>query len=269
MRKIILHSVWSSIFVIVIMVSLSLLPLVAGAPTHVDMDKVVKKPKHENRLPSAPINFKFDDGYLIWSAGPSRNDKILQCKILQWQIFRGMSPDKTEPYVNITYPGETYGGTVFVYKDWYVMYGHWEWYNWTFVPLYYYYQIRAVNKFGYSDFAYAFGAIGANGYHPPFEYAPNEPRNLTAISGVHKTTLTWDAPLIWNVSDELSNAADYYWIYRGTDAASLTWTCRANGLSFIDFNVTDGVTYYYQVVGLNSICSGYRSVIVDATPTGT
>lgn len=100
---------------------------------------------------------------------------------------------------------------------------------------------------------------------------PDRPWNLTAQQGVGQVYLNWSAPA-WGGSAPV----DQYVIYRGTaSGAQVMLASVANGtnytagnLRFVDRNVTNGTTYFYNVTAVNSFGPSASSLEVSATPAG-
>ncbi|MEJ2249508.1 MAG: fibronectin type III domain-containing protein [Candidatus Lokiarchaeota archaeon] len=89
--------------------------------------------------------------------------------------------------------------------------------------------------------------------------------NPTAISGSGQVSLSWSAP-----SDNGGSPITYYNIYRCTSSGSETFLTSVNATStqYIDTEVTDGLTYYYNVSAINLAGEGPQSNEVNAIPTG-
>ena len=101
--------------------------------------------------------------------------------------------------------------------------------------------------------------------HQPFlTYAsPSSPRNLVALADDTKVTLTWNSPLS-NGGLQMQG----YRIYRGTASGTESLLVNfTNGYTFVDNNVTNGVTYYYIVCAKNLLGEGRRSNEVSAVPS--
>ena len=85
---------------------------------------------------------------------------------------------------------------------------------------------------------------------------PNSPTRLTADPGNAKVTLNWTAPLY------TGPGTIYYHLFRND---TLIWNCTTT--SYEDVDVTNGVTYSYNVAANNSVGWGLNSTVVQATPT--
>ncbi len=96
-----------------------------------------------------------------------------------------------------------------------------------------------------------------------YEYAPlageastpRRPENLTAIGRERSILLDWDPP-----SYDGGSLIAAYRIYRGAEPGALAPLSEIGSqLQFTDFDVTNGVTYYYQVTALNDVGEGAPS----------
>lgn len=90
------------------------------------------------------------------------------------------------------------------------------------------------------------------------------PSNLQTYIGDGYVSLTWCSP----IHDGGSSITDYY-IYRGTSADDLShyYTLDRDTLDYTDYDVTNGVWYYYQVSVVNSDGEESRSGVVSASPS--
>ncbi|MGO8671501.1 MAG: fibronectin type III domain-containing protein [Capsulimonadaceae bacterium] len=88
---------------------------------------------------------------------------------------------------------------------------------------------------------------------------PSTPVGLTPIAGNDQVALTW-----------VAGAGDTsYNIYRGTTSGGEVTTAIATGVttrSYTDSGVTNGVTYYYNMAGVNAAGTSTRSNEAQATP---
>ena len=91
---------------------------------------------------------------------------------------------------------------------------------------------------------------------------PSPPRNLTAVGGDGQVSLTWDPP-----DDDGGSPFLAYLVYRG-DSPGGESLLAGVGLvtSWIDITVTNGHTYYYEVVATNLIGNSDPSNEASATP---
>jgi len=96
---------------------------------------------------------------------------------------------------------------------------------------------------------------------------PSEPRNLIATPGDSQILLDWDVP-----SDDGGSPVTGYKIYKGTSPTSLSplpATVNAPHTDYLDYDVMNGVTYYYTVAAINDVGEGPQSNQASATPPGT
>jgi hypothetical protein len=93
---------------------------------------------------------------------------------------------------------------------------------------------------------------------------PLAPQDLSAVGGNGQVSLSWDAP-----PSNGGSPITGYRVYRGLDVGNLTVIADVGDVrSFVDQNVTNGVTYIYRVSALNAIGEGSPSLPADATPDG-
>lgn len=95
---------------------------------------------------------------------------------------------------------------------------------------------------------------------PAATVAPAAPTGLTASGGNAQVTLNWTA----------SSGAASYNILRGTSAGGESATPIATGVtstSYVDHSVTNGTTYYYEVVAVNGVGSSGTSNEASAVPS--
>lgn len=95
---------------------------------------------------------------------------------------------------------------------------------------------------------------------PAATVAPTAPTGLTASGGNAQVTLNWTA----------STGATSYDILRGTSAGGESATPIATGVttvSYVDHSVTNGTTYYYEVIAVNGVGSSGTSNEASAAPS--
>lgn len=114
----------------------------------------------------------------------------------------------------------------------------------------------------FNDVGSAWPSIGGAPDLGAFEInsVPLPPAGLVASAGNATVTLSWSA-----VSGSWPPASGYK-LWRGITSGAETLLLSTNGLSYVDADVTNGVTYWYQVSATNSVGEGLRSVEVTATP---
>jgi titin len=91
------------------------------------------------------------------------------------------------------------------------------------------------------------------------------PNNLNATGSDGQITLTWDYP-----SSDGGNAVSDYRIFRSLTSSSGFAEIGTSGgfLTYTDGSLTNGVTYYYNIVAININGDGNASLEVSATPVG-
>ena len=114
----------------------------------------------------------------------------------------------------------------------------------------YYYQVTGVNQAGE-------GARSAEISAVPQVTVPLAPINVTATPGNNQVSLSWSA-----ASDALA-----YNLYRSTlEGNEALYEQGVTGTTYSDSNVTDGITYYYEVSAANGVGESNLSQEVSATP---
>ena len=94
---------------------------------------------------------------------------------------------------------------------------------------------------------------------------PSGETTLTATAGNFQVALDWTAV----------SGATRYWVFRSEGHAGCNFgkalIAETAGLSYVDAQVANGRTYYYNVVpaGASSACYGRAGACVNATPNGT
>lgn len=92
--------------------------------------------------------------------------------------------------------------------------------------------------------------------------APAAPANVVTYAYDEMVELVWQAPL----ADGGSPITNYK-VYRGDSPGTLVlWSTLGNVLTYLDFDVVNGHTYYYAISAVNSIGEGPRSAVVSETP---
>jgi parallel beta-helix repeat protein len=118
----------------------------------------------------------------------------------------------------------------------------------------YYYQVSAKNTAGEGRKS---NQVGAS----PFDF-PGPPGNLVATPGDGRVTLYWSAP-IYTGGSPITN----YSVYRGNISGGETVLVKLGQQeTFVDLNVTNRQTYFYQVSAWNIIGEGQKSAEGSATP---
>lgn len=118
----------------------------------------------------------------------------------------------------------------------------------------YFYQVSAKNIVGEGRKS---NQVSAS----PFDF-PGPPGNLVATPGDGRVTLYWSAP-IYTGGSPITN----YSVYRGNISGGETVLVKLGQQeSFVDLNVTNRQTYFYQVSAWNIIGEGQKSAEDSATP---
>jgi titin len=127
---------------------------------------------------------------------------------------------------------------------------------------FWYNDASAVNGIGYTYNISANNSVGegskSSGVIATPKARPSAPQNIQADSGDEYVRLTWEAP----VSDGGFSITEYF-IYRD---GSLYDSVFGTLLWFNDTNVTNGVTYNYNISANNSVGEGQLSMGVQETP---
>ena len=89
---------------------------------------------------------------------------------------------------------------------------------------------------------------------------PGTVTGLQAFNGVRNITLTWNTP-----EDNGGSSIIGYKIYRSNDTSSFEEIAVIEPANrYIDYGLTDGITYYYRVVAFNNVGDGIVSYSVFA-----
>ncbi len=114
----------------------------------------------------------------------------------------------------------------------------------------YYYEVTGVNHLGEGTQSSEISAV-------PQVTVPPTPINVTATPGNNQVSLSWSA-----ASDALT-----YNVYRSTlEGNEALYAQGITGTSYTDSNVTNGITYYYEVSAGNGVGASNLSQEVSATP---
>ncbi len=118
----------------------------------------------------------------------------------------------------------------------------------------YYYGVSAVNIAGESRMSNVIGVTPRKPISPP-----SAPLNVSATLDNGVIILSWNPPL-----NDGGAPVTGYRIYRGMESGFLTlYATLGNITDFVDENITQGNTYYYQVSGVNRAGEGPRSNVVS------
>ena len=185
--------------------------------------------------PSAPLNLRVTSGNtqatLSWSA-PLTDGGY---PVITYKIYRGIVSG-VELYL-------TDVGAVLTYTDTGLTNG-----------VTYYYKVSAANSLGAGPQSIEASATPAT--------IPTAPQGLQSQAGDSYVLLAWIAP-----SSDGGSEITNYRVYKGTSSASLSLlTTLGNVLICNDTDVTNGVTYYYEIGATNALGDGPRSNQLSATP---
>ncbi len=93
---------------------------------------------------------------------------------------------------------------------------------------------------------------------------PSPPQNVTAKSGDSEVIISWDKPFYPGDAP-----VESYRIYRGTVSGGEVYIATVQYTTgYIDYDVSNGVTYYYYITAVNNVGESNRSVEVSVTPAG-
>lgn len=163
-------------------------------------------------------------------------------QIIGYRIYRGATPDTLVLLDEV--------GDVHEYSDLSAFGGT------------YYYRVAAVN------------VVGVGARSDPAEvsveatvFAPNAPEDFDLDAGNGTVTLTWDPP-----DDDGGTPVLNYRIYRGTSPESMALLNiitleSGDQVTYVDFEVVNGQTYYYKVTAVNAVGEGAATELVDVTPS--
>ena len=188
-------------------------------------------------IPFAPINLQAKRGNhfvnLLWDPPPFNGFS----PISNYKIYKGNTSENISLHKEI-------GNTLF-FNDTDVINGNT-----------YYYKVTAKNVIGEGPLSNEVSATPLG--------VPLSPLNLNAIAGDEFINLTWKAP----TSDGGPTITNYK-IYRGNNSGNENFLTKIGTEFFYnDTNVTNDITYYYQVRAVNAIGEGPLSNEVSATPVG-
>jgi peptide/nickel transport system substrate-binding protein len=92
---------------------------------------------------------------------------------------------------------------------------------------------------------------------------PSEPLNLQATRGDQQVALQWQAP-----SDDGGSSLEGYVLHKGTTSGNYPTSIDLDEItSYIDKDVSNGVTYYYRIAAKNTNGQGDKSNEASATPS--
>ncbi|NOQ54074.1 MAG: hypothetical protein GQ558_05670 [Thermoplasmata archaeon] len=189
--------------------------------------------------PSQPMSFDIipGDGRVVIRWGIPNDDG--GTTILGYRIFRGTTPENIELLATLTSLFLTITDT-----------------NVTNGQAYIYYMV-AFSAAGDGDATKRLDAI-------PFGL-PSQPLDLVADPDDGSVHLSWAAP-----SSDGGNAIFKYLVLWGDTAGDLSNNLiLGNVTSYDHTDLSNGVTYYYQLVAVNNAGEGQVSIVAHATPMGS
>jgi fibronectin type 3 domain-containing protein len=94
----------------------------------------------------------------------------------------------------------------------------------------------------------------------PVPTPPGQPRSLTVVITDGKVGLSWAPP-----EQSGSSPIIEYRVFRGVTNGAMGQIVSVTGTDYLDSNVTEGMTYLYQVSAVNAVGQGNRSSTVTIT----
>ena len=188
--------------------------------------------------PSAPQNLVAlaGDGHvsLTWEAPASDGG----FPIANYTIYRGLAPGQESVLA------ET--GDVLFFDDTDVSNG-----------MIYYYKVTAKNRLGESE-------LSDEASGRPLGL-PSPPPSVQAQPSDSRVVLIWTPP-----TDDGGSTVTGYRVYRGLTGDDLSFYHEVGDIQqWIDFNATNGITYYYAIGAVNGAGEGEQSGLANATPFNT
>jgi parallel beta-helix repeat protein len=207
-----------------------------------------------NEIHATPSNITFDVPSKPKKVQATSGDSYVQ---LTWSLpaLNGNSTITNYLIYRATYPGQ---------KKFYTQIGAKLNFNDTNVmnDVTYYYKVSAKNTIGEGALSLEVSATPKKTIE---QSVPSYPRNFKATSGDKYVHLTWDLPLF-----DGNTSITTYRIYRGTTSRGKILLIQLGNITkYNDTNVTNGITYYYEVSAKNAIGEGPRSNEIIATPNSS
>jgi fibronectin type 3 domain-containing protein len=118
----------------------------------------------------------------------------------------------------------------------------------------YYYMVSAFNDLGEGGFSEKVTETPGT--------SPGMPLDLVAVPGNRNVSITWSPP-----EDDGGYIIYRYNLFRGTDPDEMELLNWVNyDIKYLDKKVENGVTYYYQVLAVNTLGKGPITSLVSAMP---
>ncbi|WP_016730653.1 outer membrane protein assembly factor BamB family protein [Saccharolobus islandicus] len=161
--------------------------------------------------------------------------------ISYYYVYRGTSPDNLTFYARV--PGNMTSMADYAVND----------------GIVYYYAVAAVNEAGVGSLSQIVSAT------PLLVSVPSPPQNLSIDVGSNFIKLTWKPPASTGGSP-ITN----YVIYEGSSPHDMKMlvALSPNQTYYVDYQVIEGSTYYFEVVAVNSEGYSSPSNVVSGTPNG-
>jgi parallel beta-helix repeat protein len=213
-------------------------------------NEVIAKPNYSQgvsnkSIPSHPLNLKVKAGdgyvYITWSK-PQFNGNS---SIINYIVYRGNKSGVLSIHKTI--------GNMLYFNDTNVNHG-----------VTYYFRISAKNSVGEGPLSNEISATPKKPSEKPkiIKTVPTNPRELEVTSGDGFVDLKWLQP-----SFDGNSSITNYKLYRGTSSSKKGLLIKLGKvLTFNDTNVTNNITYFYEVSAINSIGESLRSNEAIATP---
>lgn len=206
--------------------------------SYVDDTRDALKYAHLLAEPSTPFGLtaiaSSDDVVLSWTAPKQDNGMVITGYVLERTTVANATVDLIEV------------GNVLTHTDVNLEDGNYS------------YRVAALNSVGTS----AYSAKAEVTVDTEVITVPAAPTDVVTYAHDEMVELVWEAPM----ADGGSPITNYK-VYRGDSSGALAlWTTLGNVLTYLDFEVVNGQTYYYAISAVNSVGEGPQSAEVSETP---
>lgn len=179
----------------------------------------------------------------------------------------GFTLSQTSSYVQLSWNRVSGASGYYIAKA--TAYSDWEYYKTTNTSAQfgdltagaiYYFSVAAYDSEGNpgewtEDKTITFSGSGSGGGGGGTTSKPNTPSGVTATASSSYITITWNSV----------SGADNYNVYRSTSASgTYSFISTAYSTSYTDYNVNEGITYYYKVTAENSAGESGKSASASA-----